>query len=223
MTKRKLPELPGVYPAPPVRGWTWGWFTKFLSKALLTMTKEPEIRPCARMADNELAAVHPAHFHLNKWHYTWQWHCSKYEHGAALSSRSSRCHINYLNLQKISSSIPPRPYPVPEGLESALVLLIRAETRLWSQWKSEKRKTSRMNYFPSNLFFSNRWISRPHACLFLPCRSLIWLEIMAGEGSRVCAVNQLCKDCDHNTLFAMIANWQQYTILIAFLDELKLN
>lgn len=155
------------------------------------MTKGPTIHRSTRMADNELAAVHPAHFHLNKWHYTWQWHCSKYEHGAALSSRSSRCHINYLNLQKISSSIPPRPYPVPEGLESALVLLIRAETRLWSQWKSEKRKTSRMNYFLSNLFFSNDSFSQSHACLFLPCQSLIELQIMAGERSRVSVVNQL--------------------------------
>ncbi len=145
------------------------------------MTKGPTIHRSARMADNELAAVHPAHFHLNKWHYTWQWHCSKYEHGAPLSSRSSRCHINYLNLQKISSSIPPRPYPVPEGLESALVLLIRAETRLWSQWKSEKRKTSRMNYFLSNLFFCNDSFSQVSR-MFIPAVSKF--DLTADNGRR---------------------------------------
>lgn len=44
-----------------------------------------------------------AHFHGDKQHYTWQWHCSKLQHGAPLSLRSSRCHINYLNLMWIFS------------------------------------------------------------------------------------------------------------------------
>lgn len=211
MTKRKLPEQPGPSQLPRP-GMDLRLVYKVSLKGPSYHDKGPNDSRSARMADNELAAVHPAHFHLNKWHYTWQWHCSKYEHGAPLSSRSSRCHINYLNLQKISSSIPPRPYPVPEGLESALVLLIRAETRLWSQWKSEKRKTSRMNYFLSNLFFCNDSFPQSHACLFLLCQSLIQLQIMADVRSRVCAVNQLYEvndACDHNTSCTDSANWQK--------------
>lgn len=91
----------------PSQGWSPGRRPSLPTAPLklpVSMTKEREqSTDPPRRQYNGVAAFSSAHFHGDKQHYTWQWHCSKLLHGAPLSLRSSRCHINYLNLMWIFS------------------------------------------------------------------------------------------------------------------------